>query len=97
MSINFDGLIIGALAFLTIGLFHPIIIKTEYHFGTKPWWLFLCLGILGVATTLYIDNYIIRAIMGVLSFCLFWSVLELFELKKRVEKGWFPHNPKRKY
>ncbi|MBQ5864199.1 MAG: DUF4491 family protein, partial [Bacteroidales bacterium] len=26
----------------------------------------------------------------------FWSILEVFEQKKRVEKGWFPKNPKRK-
>ena len=25
-----------------------------------------------------------------------WSIGEIFEQKKRVEKGWFPMNPKRK-
>ena len=26
----------------------------------------------------------------------FWSIGELFAQRKRVEKGWFPRNPKRK-
>ena len=25
-----------------------------------------------------------------------WSILELFEQEKRVQKGWFPANPARK-
>ena len=25
-----------------------------------------------------------------------WGIGELFEQRKRVEKGWFPRNPKRK-
>ena len=31
---NFTGLIIAVTTFLVIGLFHPIVIKSEYHFGT---------------------------------------------------------------
>lgn len=27
----------------------------------------------------------------------FWSILELFEQAKRVERGWFPPTPHRKY
>ena len=27
--INFDGLLIGIVTFLIIGLFHPVVVKTE--------------------------------------------------------------------
>ena len=30
------------------------------------------------------------------AFSSFWSILELFQQEKRVERGWFPKNPKRK-
>lgn len=30
------------------------------------------------------------------AFSFFWSILEVFEQEKRVLKGWFPENPKRK-
>jgi len=34
--------------------------------------------------------------LAVLGFSLLWSIKELSEQKDRVEKGWFPKNPKRK-
>lgn len=96
MSINFDGLLIGISVFLIIGLFHPIVIKTEYYTGTRFWWVFLLLGIIGTVGTLFIENVLISSLIGVFSFCCFWTIKELFEQKERVEKGWFPKNPKRK-
>ena len=33
--INFDGLLIGIVTFLIIGLFHPVVVKAEYYWGTK--------------------------------------------------------------
>ena len=29
---NFTGVLIGLVSFLSIGVFHPIVIKAEYHF-----------------------------------------------------------------
>lgn len=93
---NFSGIIIGLVTFLVIGLFHPIVIKAEYYLGTRCWWIFLLVGILGMATSLYLDNLYLSIIVGVFSFSSFWSILELFEQKERVKKGWFKMNPKRK-
>lgn len=93
---NFTGLIIGAGTFLCIGIFHPIVIKAEYYFGVKCWWLFALLGIVSIAASLFISNYIFSTLLGVLGFSSLWSILELFHQKKRVEKGWFPSNPNRK-
>ncbi|MBQ3875694.1 MAG: DUF4491 family protein, partial [Bacteroidaceae bacterium] len=31
---NYIGLITAVATFLIIGVFHPIVIKGEYHFGT---------------------------------------------------------------
>lgn len=94
--LHFTGIIIAVSTFLIIGLFHPIVIKMEYHFGTRPWWLFLVLGIVSIAGALFISDTLLSAIIGVLGASLLWSIGELFEQKKRVEKGWFPMNPKRK-
>ena len=41
---HIQGLLLGALTFLIIGVCHPIVIKTEYYFGTRPWPLFLLTG-----------------------------------------------------
>ena len=92
---HFTGIIIAASTFLVIGIFHPIVIKTEYHTGTRFWWIFLLLGIGAVAAALFVVNVIISSILGVIGASLLWSIGELFEQRKRVLRGWFPKNPKR--
>lgn len=92
---NFNGLIIGAATFLCIGAFHPLVIKAEYHFGTGCWWFFLLLGLVCIAGSLAVANAIASTLLGVVAFSSLWSIHELFKQKERVEKGWFPANPKR--
>lgn len=36
------GLFIGVCTFLIIGLFHPVVVKAEYYWGTRCWWVFCC-------------------------------------------------------
>ena len=96
MELNFSGVIIGVATFLVIGLFHPLVIKAEYYIGVKSWWLFLVLGILSGVASLLVANLIISILLGVVAFSSFWSIGEVFQQRKRVEKGWFPANPKRK-
>lgn len=91
------GFIIGLCTFLIIGVFHPIVIKSEYHFGTRCWWVFLLLGLVGIAGTFLIDNILLAILCGVAGFSCLWSIHELIEQQERVRKGWFPRNPKRKY
>ena len=96
MDLNFSGVIIGIATFLVIGLFHPLVIKAEYYIGVKSWWLFLLLGIVSATASLMVANLILSILLGVVAFSSFWSIGEVFQQKKRVEKGWFPANPKKK-
>lgn len=95
MTLHFEGVIIAISTFLVIGLFHPIVIKTEYYFGTKPWWCFLVAGLVCVAIAFCIENILLSSLLGVVGASCLWSIKELFQQAKRVEKGWFPKNPKR--
>ncbi len=90
---NFQGLIIGLAAFIIIGVFHPIVIKSEYYFGKNVWPIFLLVGLLLIALSIYINNITISAIIGITGFSSLWSIHEIFEQEERVKKGWFPHNP----
>lgn len=96
MEMNFSGIIIGVATFLVIGLFHPLVIKAEYYIGVRSWWLFLLLGVTAGIASLLVANLTLSIILGVVAFSSFWSIGEVFEQKKRVDKGWFPANPKRK-
>lgn len=91
------GLAIGISTFLIIGLFHPVVVKAEYYWGTKCWWIFLVLGIVGVGLSIITSNVLLSALAGVFAFSSFWTIKEVFEQEERVKKGWFPKNPKRKY
>ena len=46
---NYTGLIIAISTFIIIGIFHPIVIKAEYHFGTRSCWVFALAGIAFIA------------------------------------------------
>lgn len=85
------------VTFLVIGLFHPLVIKAEYYWGTRSWWLFLLAGIVAAVLSLLIENILLSTICGVFAFSSFWSIKEVFEQEERVLKGWFPKNPKRTY
>ncbi|MEE1413912.1 MAG: DUF4491 family protein [Prevotellamassilia sp.] len=87
------GVIIGLATFLIIGAFHPVVIKTEYYFGVRPWWVFLIVGIGCIVGALFIKSLLVSAIVGVTGFSALWSILELFEQRERVNKGWFPEGP----
>lgn len=94
---HFEGLLIGIVTFLIIGLFHPLVIKAEYYWGTSSWWIFLLLGIGATVASLFLSHIFWSAICGVFAFSSFWTIKEVFEQEDRVKKGWFPRNPKRRY
>lgn len=87
------GLTIGVATFLIIGLFHPVVVKFEYHWGTSCWWLFLVLGLGGIAASIAVADPFWSALLGVFAFSSLWTIKELFEQQERVRKGWFPANP----
>ena len=93
---NFEGLIIGICTFLIIGLFHPLVIKAEYHLGVGSWWIFLILGLGTMVASLLVESLTLSTLLGVFAFSSFWSIKELFEQRERVRKGWFPKKPNRK-
>ena len=91
------GIVIGICTFLIIGLFHPVVVKAEYYWGTRCWWVFLLLGVAGTVVSLVVDSILLSSLSGVFAFSSFWTIKELFEQEERVRKGWFPKNPHRKY
>lgn len=94
-NLYFEGPLIGIATFLAIGFFHPVVVKTEYHFGTRPWWVFLLIGVGGTAAALFIENVLLSAVISVVAFSSLWTIKELFEQEERVIKRWFPENPAR--
>lgn len=89
------GILIGLISFLSIGLFHPLVIKGEYYFSKNIWPAFGIFGVVMLAVSLRLKNIVASAGAAVIGMASFWSIKELQEQEKRVAKGWFPKNPKR--
>ena len=87
MELNWEGVVVGAASLLVIGAFHPLVIWCEYRFTRRVWPVFLIAGLLCLLTALLIQG-ILSILLGLLG--------ALKEQAKRVERGWFPKNPKRK-
>ena len=97
MTLYYEGLLLGVCAFLSIGVFHPIVIKAEYYFGVRIWWAFLLVGIAFAAAALFVKSLFVSALLSIVGFSSLWGIGEVFQQRERVRKGWFPMNPKRKH
>ena len=93
--LNGSGILIGLTVFVVTGILHPVVIKCEYYFSDRIWPIFLLGGLVFCVASLFADHSLLSAILGVVGFTLLWSIRELKQQTKRVEKGWFPRNPKR--
>ena len=87
---NCLGIIVGLATFIIIGIFHPLVIKAEYHLGKRCWWMFALAGVAFAVLSLFIKSLVWATITGVTAFSCFWSIHELIEQENRVKKGWFP-------
>jgi len=95
-DLNYYGIALGAVSFLIIGVFHPLVIKGEYYLGKKMAWIFLFMGIVTSFLSLIVENTFISVSLGVFGFSSFWGIKEIYEQIERVKDGKFPKNPKRK-
>ena len=92
---NFNGIIVGAAVFLIIGICHPIVIKMEYYWGKRSWWVLLVAGLAFSAASLFMRDAVGSTILGAAAFSCFWGIHEILSQEMRVIRGWFPENPKR--
>ena len=92
---NFSGIIVGAAVFLIIGICHPIVIKMEYHWGKRSWWVLFVAGLVFAAVSLFLRDTVWSTIAGAAAFSCFWGIHEILAQELRVLRGWFPENPAR--
>jgi len=92
---NVNGIIVGAAVFVIIGICHPLVIKMEYHWGKRSWWVLATVGTVLAIVSLMVSSHILSTILGAGAFSCYWGIYEIFAQEKRVLRGWFPENPAR--
>ena len=95
LDLNWQGVLVGAASLLIIGAFHPLVIWCEYHFTQRVWPAFLLAGVMCLVLALFVPG-LWSILLGLVGVGCLWSIRELKQQARRVEKGWFPQNPKRK-
>lgn len=95
-TLNLSGFIVGICTYLFILVGCKITILCEYYFTKRFWIVFCILGIACIIASLISQCIITGAIYSIGGFTLLWGIGEIIQQEKRVEKGWFPKNPKRK-
>ncbi|MDA3882751.1 MAG: DUF4491 family protein [Bacteroidales bacterium] len=90
------GILIGLASFIITGIFHPVVVKLEYYYGTKSW-IWLCIPGIVLLIISFFMNTIVSILLGVLAFSLFWSCIEIFKQRTRVLLGRARKNPNRSY
>ena len=96
ISVNFSGIIVGLFVFVTIMFARWLCIWGEYHFTKKFWLVFLLVGIIGLAGSLYSENLILSSALSAFGFIFLWGIHETIEQEERVKKGWFKKKENRK-
>ena len=86
----FTGLIIGVATFLIIGLFHPLVIKGEYYFGTRIWWVFALMGVITIVASIMVENVLWSTLLAVWGASSFYMRLYFVREPLRTSDCWKP-------
>lgn len=95
-ALNYNGILIGAAAFVIITFLYWVTIKAEYLFSKRFWVVFLGLGLGTALLSLFIESLVVSSISAIFGFTSLWAIGEILDQEKRVIRGRFPMNPKRK-
>jgi hypothetical protein len=77
------GAVFGIYVLITIGLYHVLIVKLEERFGTSPWAVFLLVGLICLAVSIFAGSSASSMFWGYNSFINLWSVKEMFDQHQR--------------
>lgn len=80
---SYIGIIFGVYVFLTIGIYHILVVKLEEWFGTWPWVAFLVLGIVCLYLSFRTTDGVVSMWWGYNSFINLWTIKEMFDQHKR--------------
>ena len=96
LGLNLDGLVAGLATWATIWATRYACIQGEYLFRRAFRYVFLVVGLLGVAGALLVNNLVLSAILAIFGFANLWGIHEVIEQEERVNKGWYPRKPDKK-
>ena len=53
---HFDGILVGIASLCIIGIFHPLVIWSEYYFSERIWPVYFMMGLFCLILSLFMNN-----------------------------------------
>ena len=93
---NTTGIFLGLFTTVAIGLGFVWVIKLEYYVGAHVAKAVATLGGVAVLASLFIPDFTLSAIVGIIGATIVWGATELPDQEERVARGLFPANPRKR-
>ncbi|NLJ72436.1 MAG: DUF4491 family protein [Syntrophomonadaceae bacterium] len=77
------GVLFGIYVFLTIGIYHVLVVKIEERLGVWPWLIFLLLGLISIYCSWTASSHSWSLWWGYNAFLNLWTIVEMFEQPER--------------
>ena len=90
---NFVGLYSGLFTLFAIGIGFLWVIKLEYYVGACSRRAVLVVGILTMAFSYFIADFMSAALVGIIGGSIIWGSTEMQDQEERAQNGQFPNNP----
>jgi hypothetical protein len=93
---NTTGIFFGLFTVIAIGLGFVWVIKLEYYASAHLAKPVMALGVIMAVISLFIPDFTLAAMIGIVSGTVIWGSTELPDQEERVAKGMFPANPRKR-
>ncbi len=85
MTWQWAGPTLAVVTFATIGVGHVLVRRLHARFGTRPGWPLIVLGLAALAGSLFVENNLVAAVVGITAITIFWDGVEIFRQEKRMQ------------
>ncbi len=92
---NWTGIIFGLFSALVVGLGFVWVIRFEYLVGAYRWKWVLATGLALCVGSLFMPNFELAALLGIVGGSIAWGAVELPHQEERVDHGLFKAHPQR--
>ncbi len=92
---NWVGIGLGLFSAFAIGAGFMWVIRFEYLVGARPWKWVAAGGVLICAASLFMPNFLMSALVGIMGGGITWGAVELPHQEERVDHGLFKAHPDR--
>lgn len=94
ITLQWAGLALAVVTFVTIWWGHMMVRIVHYNFGTKPAALIFGIGLLLVLVSTQTSSDVVSTSLGIVGLTLLWDAFELHRQEARVRAGHAPLNPR---